>query len=69
MGQLFNRLEQSGVSIERMRHIMRTHKRIRKPLLRGLPEKTVRRVLDHFSPYTSRGSKSCSDLGDACSSC
>ena len=48
---------------------MTARKLIRKPMLRGLPEKTIEHVLHDFPQYTWKGSKSISNLGDACDSC
>ena len=69
MGRLVKRLYQSGVSREKKIHIMTARKLIRKPMLRGLPEETVKHVLNDFPQYTWKGSKSFSNLGDACDSC
>ena len=67
--RLAERLSQSAVSEEKKKYIMKTCKSIRMPMLHGLPEKTVKRLLNEYPPYTWKGSKSLSNLVDSCESC
>ena len=69
MWRLAESFLQSAVSEEKKDHIMEACESIRDLMLRGLPEKTVKCLLDGYPPYTWKGSKSLSNLVDSCESC
>ena len=64
MGRVTMHLWACGLSGQTVDHIMKKKKHIRTPMLRGIPEETVERVMHYVPPYVWKGSKSSSNLDE-----